>query len=1201
MPTRLKSLELQGYKTFASKTLFEFPGDITAIVGPNGAGKSNVSDAIRWVLGEQAYSLLRGRKTEDMIFSGSEHRPRASMAMATIHFDNEDNWLPIDYSEVAITRRAYRDGQNEYLINSQKVRLKETSEILARSGLAERTYTIIGQGLVDAALSLKPEDRRQFFEEAAGIGLYRSRRDEAIKRLENTKRNLERVQDILSEIEPRLKSLERQALRAKEYSRVKTDLDVLLRDWYGYHWHQAQQALSQAREKQNVQKQRLDSQNLIQKEVEQALELTQNRIKDIRNSLSGWHAESSRIHAEREKVSRAIAILDERNRSLNSQKHSLESEKIRIDEEIKDKKLRSDSVDDEEQRLDEEVKTIENQISNAQKVYDEKQKERTLVEDEYKQVQDRFKDNENKKLEESVRLRELNARSIEVKNSIISAEENVKKSDELISDNQKELEKNRNDFELIKTKIDTYTTEKSTLVTNGIALEEKNNKISKDLTNKDAEINKLSTQLELIEQAERTFSGINQGSKSILEAVGSGRLSGNYRLISQYIDVPEELDLAITAALGDCFNGLLIDSNTKYDDALSLLSQTEKGRTTFILEAQLKENKHVSLPNQEGVIGIASELINSDDEHLKIFKSLLSDVLIVNDRQTARNVIDSYKNIPVVVTRQGEIFKQNGIIIAGKDGKELALKRNRTKRDLTSTLASINQVKHNIEKELQKIQDEILKNKGEETSVSNKINEVSVQLNNIEKEYQSLVIAKEQVTNRKNLLVENLKNQRSQLSNIEQDVVGIQEKIENFESQKDVISTKLENIQEKLIQTSLDELKDEISSLNTNYAVVKRALNDIKSRKLDIQRSIETDEVQLTNILKRMADTEQLIKQIDEEKITNKKSEEDYSKEINLIREKIHPANDELQKLEKDLLDLQERQKISQQTLNSIERYYTQAQLDVTYQRDSLDDLRKKIQDDLGLVDFQYTSKISGPSPLPLKELVEELPILSEIPVDIEADINRQKSIIRRLGPINPDIEEEYQEVKERHEYLITQTEDLTKADEDLRQVISELDELMTAEFISTFNQVAAEFKKLFTILFGGGSARLILNEADDPTKMGIDIEAKLPGRREQDLSLLSGGERSLTAVALIFSLLRVSPTPFCVMDEVEAMLDEANVGRFCELLKELSQHTQFIIITHNRNTVQIADVIYGVTMGKDSASQIISLRIDELGEDMVR
>ena len=287
--------------------------------------------------------------------------------------------------------------------------------------------------------------------------------------------------------------------------------------------------------------------------------------------------------------------------------------------------------------------------------------------------------------------------------------------------------------------------------------------------------------------------------------------------------------------------------------------------------------------------------------------------------------------------------------------------------------------------------------------------------------------------------------------------------------------------------------------------------------------------------------------------------------------------------------------------MNSIERYYTQAQLDVTYQRDSLDDLRKKIQDDLGLVDFQYSSKISGPSPLPLKDLVEELPILSEIPVDIEADINRQKSIIRRLGPVNPDIEEEYQEVKERHEYLLSQTEDLTKADEDLRKVISELDELMTAEFISTFNQVAAEFKKLFTILFGGGSARLILNEADDPTKMGIDIEAKLPGRREQDLSLLSGGERSLTAVALIFSLLRVSPTPFCVMDEVEAMLDEANVGRFCELLKELSQHTQFIIITHNRNTVQIADVIYGVTMGKDSASQIISLRIDELGEDMVR
>ena len=910
MPTRLKSLELQGYKTFASKTLFEFPGDITAIVGPNGAGKSNVSDAIRWVLGEQAYSLLRGRKTEDMIFSGSEHRPRASMATATIHFDNEENWLPIDFSEVAITRRAYRDGQNEYLINSQKVRLKETSEILARSGLAERTYTIIGQGLVDAALSLKPEDRRQFFEEAAGIGLYRSRRDEAIKRLENTKRNLERVQDILSEIAPRLKSLERQALRAKEYTRVKTDLDVLLRDWYGYHWHQAQQALSQAREKQNVQKQRLDSQSSAQRELEETLELTQNKIKDIRNNLSGWHAESSRIHTEREKVSRAVAILDERNRSLNNQKQSLESDKIRIDEEIKDKKLRSDSVDSEEQRLDDEVKSIENQINNTQKVYDEKQKERTSIEDEYKQVQEQFKDNENKKLEESVRLRELDARSIEIKNSIHSIEENIKKSDELILDNKKKLEDNRKDFELIKTKIDTYTAEKSDLVTTGIALEEKNNKIGKDLTNKEAEINKLSTQLELIEQAERTFSGINQGSKSILEAVGSGRLKGSYRLISQYIDVSEDLDLAITAALGDCFNGLLIDSNTKYDDALSLLSRNEKGRATLIIETQLKDNKQVSLPNQEGVIGIASELIQSDNEHLKIFKSLLSDVLIVDDRQTARNIIDNHKNISIVVTKQGEIFKQNGIIIAGKDGKEQALKRNRTKKDLTSALTNINQVKLDIEKELQTLQDKILKNKEEETSVSKKINDISGQLDTIEKEYQTLVITKEQATNRKSLLVESLKNQKSQLSTIGQDVVDIQERIARFDTQKELINTKLESIQKKLIQTSLDELKDEISSLNTNYAVVKRALNDIKSRKLDIQRSIETDEAQLTNVLKRMTDTEQLIKQIDEEKVTNKKSEENYSNEINLIREKIYPANDELKKLEKELLDLQEKTEI---------------------------------------------------------------------------------------------------------------------------------------------------------------------------------------------------------------------------------------------------------------------------------------------------
>ncbi len=320
MISRLKSLELHGYKTFASRTVFEFPDEITAIVGPNGSGKSNIADALRWVLGEQSYSLLRGRKTEDMIFAGSDQRPRAGMAASTITFDNSDGWLPIDFSEVSIMRRAYRDGQNEYLLNGQRVRLKEISELLAQSGLAERTYTIIGQGLVDAALSLKPEERRRFFEEAAGIGLYRSRREESINRLDATRHNLERVRDILGELEPRLQSLEKQARRMQEYERIKADLRMLLREWYGYHFHHAQKDLAHSREVSHIQETRLEQARRQLQGVEEEVGEAHNRVQSLHNELNNWHARLSGLHHQSEQVSRTLAVMDERQRSLGEQK-----------------------------------------------------------------------------------------------------------------------------------------------------------------------------------------------------------------------------------------------------------------------------------------------------------------------------------------------------------------------------------------------------------------------------------------------------------------------------------------------------------------------------------------------------------------------------------------------------------------------------------------------------------------------------------------------------------------------------------------------------------------------------------------------------------------------------------------------------------------------------------------------------------------
>src|ERR1041385_2525378 len=335
MPLRLKSLELQGYKTFASKTTFEFAGGITAIVGPSGSAKSNIADALRWVLGEQSYALLRGKKTEDMIFNGSEHRPRASMASAHIVFDNAAGWLPVDFTEVAMTRRAYRDGHNDYLLNDQQVRLRDLNELLAASGLSERTYTILGQGLVDASLALKAEERRRLFEEAAGIGLYRVRREEALKRLDATKHNLERVLDILSELEPRLRSLERQAKRANEYGRAQADLKVILREWYGYHWHKAQQELASAREAVKSQEVRLREAREVHAKTQTEYNAFRERLSGLRAQLNAWHRQSAEMHNQREEVSRELAVLEERRRSLVTTQAAVMAEQARASDEAK--------------------------------------------------------------------------------------------------------------------------------------------------------------------------------------------------------------------------------------------------------------------------------------------------------------------------------------------------------------------------------------------------------------------------------------------------------------------------------------------------------------------------------------------------------------------------------------------------------------------------------------------------------------------------------------------------------------------------------------------------------------------------------------------------------------------------------------------------------------------------------------------------
>ena len=1199
MKPKLRSLELHGYKTFAGRALFEFPGNVTAIVGPNGSGKSNIADAVRWVLGEQSYTLLRGKKTEDMIFLGSDQRPKAGMASATITFNNEEGWLPVDYSEVAVARRAYRDGSNEYLLNRQRVRLKDTTELLAQSGLAERTYTIIGQGLVDAALSLRPEERRKFFEEAAGIGLFRSRREEALSRLDSTRRNLERVTDILGELEPRLRSLERQAKRVEEYDHVKDDLQVLLKDWYGFHWQNTQKELLRNRELLKNQETKVEAARSRRGEIEIKVDAARLRLQELRDLLNTWHVETSELHRQRESISREIAVLEERIRSYQNQDISLKNELLRNEDLKHSYQERLSVLKSDEEGIKGELAQCVEQLAEIRKVFDERKIERDRLESEMNLARKKLLEVETRQVQLKAHRRELEGR-IE---SFEESRENLLKSIDQTQTGLNSALQGMGDIKADQAKaqksVESYARDLSKVEEKLADLELQDKKISGEISRMEAEHARANAQLEVLNQAERAFTGLGDGARSLLTAAGSGKLPGGLKTLSSYLDVPYELETAVSAALGDQLDAVLYGEGIDTERLLSFLESDESGRAMLIplVAAGSAKARKFSDP---GVLGMASDLVKTVDQNRSLVNFLLGRVIIVNDRTTARRLV---KEIPAdgrIVTLRGEVFDGNGVIIAGKENRAGVISRPREKKDLTQQVNNAAVKLADTKKELEEIQNKVTLLRSEKNTLEKAAHEAQSKLQHVnstfvvlERESAKLTQQLEWQNNQINTLV-------NQVKSAEFDIVEIEKEIKANDSAIEELNLTIRGINEQFRDIPIDEIQQQLVHWNTTQAVTERALREGNGRVVEFEQTIAQNEALIEQVKKRIEGLVTTTAEVSAAIEEARKAEETINLSLAEFSAKIDPAEIELRKLESEYSTLQHAYSQTQQFEANADRVYTQAQLEYSRSREALENLRRRIEEDFGLVTLEYSEEVTGPTPLPL-EGVGTLVVLEELPKGLEESINRQRALLRRMGAINPEARNEYREVKQRHDFMKTQLADLQKADGDLRQIITELDELMNRQFRTTFNAVAAEFKEMFSRLFGGGSARLVMTDTDNPTETGIDIEARLPGRREQGLSLLSGGERSLTAVALIFSLLRVSPTPFCILDEVDAMLDEANVGRFTELLRDLSQETQFIVITHNRNTVQVADVIYGVTMGRDSASQVISLRLDELSEEMVK
>jgi chromosome segregation protein len=618
MPPRLKSLELHGYKTFAAHTLFEFAEKVTAIVGPNGSGKSNIADSIRWVLGEQSYTLLRGKKTEDMIFSGSEQRPRAGMASATIVFDNGDGWLPIDFSEVAITRRAYRDGENEYLLNGQRVRLKDVSELLAQSGLAERTYTIIGQGLVDAALALKAEERRRLFEEAAGIGLHRSRREESLRRLDTTRRNLDRVQDILAELQPRLRSLERQARRANEYELIKTDLQVLLREWYGYHWRLAQHELAEAREAARSREGTLERVRSDQLVLSEKLEISRSQIQELRTRLNAWHRESSLYHSQREAISRDLAVSEERARALVEQEKNAQEELRRIEEEMSFHQERLDNANREAVRLRTELEESRSEAAASRQALSDRQVQRRKAEDAAGAARQEQSNLTARQSHLSARQAERKLQSSRREEAMASARKAVESSAQEVQAAQNRLHEAEAAYKQaagVRQKAEEAVAVHSQ---KQVEAERARRQALEAHAAGSAEAARLKAQLDVLDQAEETLAGYQNGAKVLIQEARKKGHAGTRGALSSVLDVPSELETAIAAALGEYLDAVIFEQESGLDQALQVLESASSRAAMLPLDAL-----HLTDRSADGkggfepgdVIGQASSLVNSPAEY----------------------------------------------------------------------------------------------------------------------------------------------------------------------------------------------------------------------------------------------------------------------------------------------------------------------------------------------------------------------------------------------------------------------------------------------------------------------------------------------------------------------------------------------------------------------------------------------------------
>lgn len=1181
----LDALIIDGFKSFADKTTIKFDSGITGIVGPNGSGKSNITEAIRWVMGEGSAKSLRGENMKDIIFAGSEFRAPLNSAKVTLIFDNHERQLDINSDEVSITRKIFRNGDSEYLINNHKVRLRDIRDFFIEMGISQDSLAIISQGKVDQILNSKPEARRSLFEEAAGVLHFKQQKQAALRELDKTNDNLIRINDLVKELEDRLGPLAEQSSLAKQYKFQKKQLDEKMKELLAIELNQLEderQAVTKAAEEKNKLLTRLDEE-----------------VKKSKSELEGKKAQSNLLQNKKERQQQNVLELTQKIADLNTQlqikqQSSKYNEATKAEYHLQKEELLTNKkqLQDKTKGLDQQAINQKRTLQGLQSKITQLQKSLTNDPDILNKRLDNLRNDYIENLQKQANLHNkvinLQKESNRVKNSsVVENKEVTTKLEEarrilkkMIEHGQKLQNKRQN----LQQEVNNGQAQQAKLEQKAKGLSQRKNELL-------AHLNEYQAQVEALKKLQRRHEGYYFGVKYVLNNLDE--FSGIVGVIGELITFPEKLQAALTTALGSGVQNLVALNQTSARDAINRLKATHNGRATFLPLDGLRQHSIPAstlkiLAELDGFLGVASDLVTTNSKYnLKnAINYLLGNVLIVENLDVALRVQKRIGNYYRIVTLDGDIISPGGSMTGGARNQrnnsplatnseidKLTKQVSRIQEKLKKLTNSIAEVNNNLDKITQ--QNIALSN--EFTKVSEEYNQANFEYQGQDKEVKRFELLQQEQSKGQKLKAKELQKLQEKLTELQDDEVKISEKIASQKHQMSELKQSLADF-----DAAYNKFQNEISELKAKYAVEKNKQENLVEQQKQLQ-------VQLQNVDKQIGiltgKIEQLVPIAAD--VVKKLQEQlkQFEKQKQAANERLISTNEELGKLTAQIGNLE-----------SIANRNYELRKDAAFEQEQTSVKQAKISEKMNYYLTQLRQDYSLTYEAALK-LVKH-PNDAKYKSQLEKDIHLHKMSLDDIGPVNLQAIEEYEDVKSRYDFLHGQQEDLLTARKNIETSMTQLDDEVKTRFEVTFKEIAKSFEKIFPVMFGGGNARLMLTQPDNLLETGIEIIAQPPGKKLQNLSLLSGGERALTAITLLFAMLQVNPVPFCILDEVEAALDEANVSRFAQFLNEYDFATQFIVITHRRGTMQKADNLYGVVMQESGVSQVLSVSLNELREE---